>query len=213
MVRAYHEASYQGMVITNHFIYGNNSVPKEYSWEEKMDCYWNEYLQAKDEGDRLGMNIFFGIEYYYGRGKEILTYGIDVDFLKAYPDLSDTPVEVYAKRVHDANGFLSLAHPYRTAPYIDPTVPIAPELADGIEVFNGCTADSENESALKLAIKMDKVMTSGADSHWTTQPCLGTAGLIFPRKLESNKDFLSALRNKEGCPIWNSKPLNEAGVL
>lgn len=208
MVRAYHAAGYQGLVLTNHFIHGNNCVPPELSWQEKMERYWNEYLQAKQEARKYDMDALFGIEYYYGRGKEILTYGIDLDFLVRYPDLVETPVEVYARRVHEYGGFLSLAHPYRVAPYIDPSVPLAPELADGIEIFNGCTAEEENRQALELARRRDLIPTSGADAHWGDQPCLGTAGLIFPHRIRDGQELVASLRRREGRPLWNGRPLD-----
>lgn len=205
MVRAFHEQGYQGLVLTNHFIYGNNCVPRDLSWREKMRCYWREYELAREEGEKLDFDVLFGIEYYYGRGKEILTYGIDLDFLQRYEDLSDTPVQVFARRVHEAGGFLSLAHPFRTADYIDPTVPLNPELADGLEIFNGCTPEHENRASLALAKKLGLAVTSGADAHWVDQPCVGTAGLLFPERIPDGKALVAALREKKGLPLWNGR--------
>ncbi len=209
MVRAYHAVGYQGMVLTNHFIHGNNCVPEELRWQEKMERYWNEYLAAKEEGKKLDMDVLFGVEYYYGRGKEILTYGIDLEFLTKYPDLVDTPVEEYARRVHEWGGFLSLAHPFRVGAGIDPTVPLAPELADGIEIFNGCTPEDQNQKALALARERDLVPTSGADSHWVDQPCLGTAGLLFPHRIRTGRELVQALRRREGRPLWNGRLMED----
>jgi histidinol phosphatase-like PHP family hydrolase len=77
MVPALKKAGYSGFVLTNHFLNGNNCVPKELSWEEKMAQYYNAYLSAKKVGDEMDMDVFFGIEYHYANAREILIYGID----------------------------------------------------------------------------------------------------------------------------------------
>lgn len=67
-VRAYKERGFAGIVLTNHFIRGNNRVPAGLPWAERMDYYRKAFLSARDEGERLGMDVFFGIEEHYGNG-------------------------------------------------------------------------------------------------------------------------------------------------
>ena len=56
----------------------------------------------------------------YGSGKEVLTYGINLDFLLAHPNIDVAPIKDYCDAVHEAGGFISQAHPFRRAPDIDP---------------------------------------------------------------------------------------------
>ena len=117
-VRAYKERGFAGIVLTNHFIRGNNRVPAGLTWAERMDYYRKAFLSARDEGERLGMDVFFGIEEHYGNGQEILIYGISPDFTAENPDMCDIPPEELCARVRAAGGFTSHAHPYRVRDYI-----------------------------------------------------------------------------------------------
>ena len=104
MVRAYHSAGYAGLVLTDHFIFGNTAVPKDLPWEERMHRYYDAYLEAKAEGHKLDFDVIFGIEHFYGGGKEILFYGIDLAFLLNNPDIPDISIDTLVSRVHAAGG-------------------------------------------------------------------------------------------------------------
>ena len=97
MVRRYKEAGYAGFVLTNHFITGCTCVPKELNWDEKMKIYYDAHLEAKDEADQLDFDVFFGIEHHYGKGKEVLAYGIDLDFLKSHPEIETSDIDTFAR--------------------------------------------------------------------------------------------------------------------
>ena len=127
MARAYYEKGYAGMVITDHFLRGNTAVDPSLSWEEKMNCYHNAYLEAAEYADGKDFHVLFGLEHQYGGGKEVLTYGIDLEFLLSHPCLDQLPLREYAQLVWDAGGFLSMAHPYRGAAYIDSTIGPQPD--------------------------------------------------------------------------------------
>ena len=53
LVRAYKQAGYTGFILTDHFVKGNTSVPRDLDWETRMLMYYDAYLQAKQEGDKL----------------------------------------------------------------------------------------------------------------------------------------------------------------
>ena len=71
-VRAYKERGFAGIALTNHFIRGNNRVPAGLPWAERMDYYRKAFLSARDEGERLGMDVFFGIEEHTETGRKYL---------------------------------------------------------------------------------------------------------------------------------------------
>ena len=136
LVRGYKEAGYAGMILTDHFTHGNTSVPRELSWGERMKMYYDAYLQAKEEGEKLDFDVFFGIEQTYGNGKEVLIYGIDLEFLMNHPELDTATIEEYANIIHEHGGILVHAHPYRSREYIIPNVVPRYDVCDGIEVYN-----------------------------------------------------------------------------
>lgn len=206
MVRAYKKAGYTGFVLTDHFIKGNTSVPRDLDWATRMHMYYDAYLEAKEEGDKLDFDVFFGIEHKYVKGKEILIYGIDLDFLLVHPELNEADIETYAKLVHEAGGILVHAHPNRIRDYIDPSVPNNFEVCDGIEVYNAADPDEINALNLQDAKTLGKIMTSGGDVHQAeNDEKLGLAGMGFERRLKDIHDFVVALKNEEGHIIINGE--------
>ena len=197
MVHAYHEAGFQGMVITDHFIYGNTSVPSNLDWESRMKLYYDAYLEAKEEAKELDFDVFFGIEHKYtSKGKEILIYGIDLDFLLSHPELETADLETYAKLVHDAGGILVHAHPYRKRDYIDESVGPRYDVCDGIEVYNAHDNTETNEKARKDAICMGKFCLSGGDFHGVKG--VGAAGMAFETRIKTNQELIDAIRQGKG---------------
>lgn len=208
MVRAYHEAGYAGFVLTNHFIKGNTSVPRDLDWNTRMQMYYDSYLQAKDEGDKLDFDVLFGIEHAYGKGKEILIYGIDLDFLQSHPELQDADIETYSMLVHEAGGILVHAHPHRKRDYIREGIKPRYDVCDGIEVYNACDEMDINELARQDAIQLDMIMTSGGDIHRSWDERIGLAGVVFEERMRTNETFVKALKNRTGRLVIKGKTEN-----
>ncbi len=199
MVRACHAAGYAGMALTDHFLNGYTAVDISLPWERKVRRYWENYLEAWDEGQRLGLDVLFGFEYACGGGKEVLTYGVELDFLLNNPDLCDIPLEDYADRVHAAGGYLSQAHPFRRRPYIDSTFSIRTELLDGLEVYNGGNEPAWDEEALLFSAGLPLGRTAGSDAH--DLDALGRAGVLCRRRLPTGAALVDALRSGECRPF------------
>ncbi len=194
MAEAYYKAGYAGMVITDHFLRGNTAVDRSLPWEEKMRCYWRSYEAAKAWAKGKGFQVLFGIEHYYGDGKEVLTYGIGLDFLLAHPDLHMYTLADYSKAVHEAGGFLSQAHPYRHASNIDPDVAPQPQYLDAAEVFNACNTLEENRMAAQMARENGLLVTAGGDVHSVREGFLGKAGLAFATPPQDVQELVRLLR-------------------
>ena len=62
MARKYKEIGYTGLIVTDHFFNGNCAVPKDLPWKERIDMYYAGYEDAKAEGDKIGLQVFFGLE-------------------------------------------------------------------------------------------------------------------------------------------------------
>lgn len=200
LVTASKNAGYAGFVLTNHFLTGNNCISKELSPEEKVRCYWNAYLKAKEYGDSIDFDVFFGLEHNYGFAQEILIYGIDLDFLLANLDLCDISAEEICDRVHAVGGFVSHAHPYRERGYIpkgDHHMDFS--YLDGIEIYNSANREEEDERAQALRDELDIAYTAGNDLHWDVHLInFPHAGLEFDRRISDSKELVSALFNREG---------------
>ncbi len=194
LVQAYHAAGFAGLVLTDHFVHGNTAVSRALPWEERMSCYYNAYLEAKAEGERLDFDVIFGIEHAYGDGKEMLIYGIELDFLLANPDIPWLSIDELAGRVHAIGGLVIQAHPYRDRFYIDMSVEPRCDIADGIEVCNAGNFPQENVQALALARKTGLLMTCGGDVHASVSPTLGAAGVALRQRVHDSREFAAALK-------------------
>ncbi len=195
MAQAYYNAGYAGMVLTDHFLRGNSAVDRSLPWEEKMRRYYDAYEAAREWAQGKDFHVLFGIEHAYGSGKEVLTYGIDLEFLLAHPGLDGLPLGEYARLVHEAGGFLSMAHPYRDRFYIDMTVQPQPEYLDAAEVYNFYNSDEENEKAVRLAREHGLLATSGGDEHSETGASIGMSGIALKEPVDTGKELVEILRS------------------
>lgn len=197
MASAYYNAGYAGMVFTDHFLLGNSAVPREWPWREKMERYYSVYLAAREWARDKDFDVLFGLEHAYGHGKEVLTYGIDLDFLLEHPDIHLLPLSEYSRLVHEAGGFLSMAHPFRDRDYIDMSVGPEPEYYDALEVFNYHNHPGENEQAVALAREAGLPGTSGGDVHIYTDSGITQAGIALRERARTGAQLVEALRSRD----------------
>lgn len=205
MAEAYFNAGYAGMVLTDHFLLGNTAVNRAQPWEEKMKRYYEAYEAARDWGESRDFHVLFGLEHAYGSGKEVLTYGIDLAFLLEHVNLHLYPLEEYARFVHEAGGFLSMAHPFRDRDYIDPTVKPQPKYLDGAEIFNFYNHGNENKQAAVFAEKHGLLPTSGGDEHRADGAAVGMAGVAFKTPVTTGPELVAALRGEDYRLIVNGE--------
>ena len=192
MVQAYKNAGFAGLVLTDHFIHGYTCVDQALPWQERMQCYYNAYLDAKAEGDKLDFDVIFGIEHAHGGGQEVLVYGIDLDFLLSHPEIEPASLEDFSRLVHAAGGILIQAHPYRYGGW---EVPVRLDLVDGIEVYNAGNDSHKNRMALQKAAEAPCILTAGADSHAAWEDRVGTSGIALPYRISTGQALVQALKN------------------
>lgn len=206
MARAYAAAGYTGIIVTNHFFYGNTAVDRSLPWKEWVERYCLGYEHAKEEGDKLGLQVFFGWEAGYG-GPEFLIYGLDKEWLISHPEIRDASVEEQLRLVHAGGGIVIQAHPFREASYIKEIITY-PNDVDGVEGINASHSSfvkpererhpEYNEKALAYAKAHNLPLTAGSDQH-ITQMLWG--GMAFSRKLKDIHDFNRAVLNREAVKL------------
>lgn len=213
MARAYKAAGYTGIIITDHFFYGNTAVDRSLPWEEWVNQYCLGYEHAKEEGDKIGLQVFFGWESGYG-GPEFLIYGLDKQWLIEHPEIRDASVEEQLELVHAGGGIVIQAHPYREASYIKEVVTY-PDYVDGVEGINASHSSFKkenchpeyNDRALAYAKEHDFPLTAGSDQHSVD---MLWGGMVFPRKLEDIHDFARAVLNREVVQLLDGTEAVEA---
>ncbi len=183
----YKSLGYTGIIVTDHFYNGNCAVPHDLPWEERVDLFCLGYEHAKARGDEIGLDVFFGWEYCHG-GTEILTYGLDKQWLYENPDVCRWSVNEYCARAHEAGAFLSQAHPFREAPWV-PFIRLFPRLTDAAEVYN-CTVNKtpkDSEISEFYARHYELHRTAGSDYHGLPDSRL--CAMAFDEKLTSVEDY------------------------
>jgi len=193
-VAAYKKRGYTGIIITDHFINGNNTCPRNLPWEKKMRHFVTGFEAAKREGDKIGLDVFFGWEFTI-RGADFLTYGLDLDFLLNNPNIDWLGIEEYSALVRKSGGYLAQAHPYRDEYYIEHNYPVLPNLIDGVEAFNSMDRDSANAKAFEFAEINDLPIQAGTDSHSVRNYYY--SGIMLQEKANDIQDIVRAIRAKE----------------
>lgn len=197
MARACREYGYTGIFVTDHNWGGNTATDRALPWEEWVDAFVLGYEHAKAEGDRIGLDVFFGYEAGF-RGTEFLIYGVDKAWMKAHPQLLNATVEEQYSLVHEAGGMVIHAHPYREEFYI-PEIRLYPEWVDGVEGINATHSNPKSTGhndpqydarAIDYARKHDFPMSAGSDIHGIR---LFGGGVAFRRKLTSEADYVHAV--------------------
>lgn len=203
VAKAYKEAGYTGVIITDHFFYGNTAVDRKLPWSDWVEGYCKGYEIAKKTGDKIGLQVFFGWEAGYN-ATDFLVYGLDKEWLLLHPEIRDATVEEQYNIVHEYGGMIIHAHPFREEDYIS-EIRLFPEYVDGVEGINAkhvrrCAdasgISSFDTKAQEYARKYDFPMTGGSDVHNSKE--LYGGGMVFGRKLENIQDYIKAVKSREG---------------
>ncbi len=193
-IRLYHALGYTGVVVTDHFFSnGSNRVPCDLPWEERIDRFYDSYRAAKAEGDKVGLDVFFAFEHSY-HGNDFLVYGLEHDWMIAHPDFHKLPLLDFLKAVRAAGAVVIHAHPYRRANYID-MIRLVPDDVDGVEVFNACRSDFDNDLAAHYAEAYGLAPSGGSDNHRGVQPRYGA--IASPRRFADVKELAHAITARE----------------
>lgn len=193
MVKVAKEKGYTGIVITNHFYHGNTAISRRTPWREFVKAYKEDYLDAKKAGEKYGIEVLFGIEEGYGKGKETLIYGISPELLMDTPDFSHMTIVEMSKFVRANNGFIVAAHPFRVRDYIaEPRKAPDTTLFDALETYNHINSFEDNDLAEQLCKKSGLLRTSGGDVH--SIHGIGNAGLAFYERITNNEQLVTALK-------------------
>lgn len=196
-VHRFKKMGYAGIFITDHFFNGNTAVPyEELPWEEAVDQYCIPYERAKAEGEKIGLDVFFGFENSY-KGNDILTFGLDKNWIKAHPEIMEMTIRQYCEFARSEGGLVVHAHPFREAGYID-VIRLMPRSVDAVEILNGSCTDFQNDRAAEYARNYDLAVTGGSDFHQQKPLLCATSS---PVRFRDVSEFCDAVRNRQVTPV------------
>lgn len=188
IVRAYSEAGYDAVVITNHF---DSVLLKEFGStdHERIERYLLGYRKAKALEARYGIKVMLGVEIRLEPNDEdFLIYGIDEEFLFHHPDLCFMDQQSVYELCHSYGAVFYQAHPFR-----EPCMPRNPEFLDGVE-FNQRPGSGNNNERLSDWVKdyPGLKFISGSDCHDLDQ--VGFGGVETNRPVKDVKELAGLLR-------------------
>ena len=185
-VRAYSSKGYTGVIVTDHFVIEDLSDANRHGWETRVRFLYSGYESAKLEGDKCGLDVFFGWEICLD-GRDFLTYGLNLDFLLKHNDLDLLTVKEYSNLVRTNGGVIVEAHPFR---YERQTMP-APDTIDAVEVYNAAMPSAVNKKAFEYAKLHNLTMLSGSDSH--SVDLSFASGILLKKKVVSIDCFVKEI--------------------
>ena len=196
LVRAYKDAGYDGIVITDHYIerfytrwYVEDIEGRTH--QEQVKRLLRGYYIAKEVGDQIGLTVLPGIEVRFDTNpNDYLIYGLHEAYFYTVPRLNECANLQELLSLLPADVCVVQAHPFR-----DDMVVQSPDGLFGIEVYNGGTDPFRNELARLYAQHYGLPMTSGSDIH---DLCgLAKGGIMTERRIRTPEDLIAVLRSGE----------------
>ena len=199
-VRTYHDLGYQGLCVTDHL---------HNTYIDLMDCHddWHEcvrrylygYQLAKAEGERLGMDVIFGVELRFPENEsDYLIFGIDEEWLYSNPYICRLDHKAFFDRYKD-EVLIIHAHPYRNCDEV------FYDCVHGLEVAN-CNPRHKNRNELALALAKANprlLHTVGSDAHRVGDE--GRAALLSDTRIRDSyelKRVITAGQYRLWCPEY-----------
>ncbi len=192
MVKAYADAGYQGLVITDHF---NGYVLESFpgSPRERVTKYIEGFQRAEEAAEGTGLRIILGMESCIaGGGDDFLIYGIDVNFLYEHPQFYAYTQEEAFRACEEYGALLFQAHPGRPGRVFRDV-----RYMHGVEWYNGNPRDdNNNEKVWEWAKQYPQLLhSSGSDYHNLED--LACAGIILPYEVHNSRELAEAMRKRD----------------
>ena len=184
MIRAYKEAGYETVFVTNHF--AEYHYPDGLSFPEYVDYYFGGYEEARRVGDEIGLTVLFAVELTL-RGNHYLLYNTDKEFFLAIPDIFSMQVKDFYDYARAHGVTVIQAHPFRDGNCF-PTL----DAIDGIEAVNANPRhENFDEKCFALAKEHNLPMTAGSDAHrWED---IGLAAMVSDEPIASVEQYVELL--------------------
>ena len=196
--RFYRDRGFTGIIVTDHFFGGNTAVDRTLPWKERIDLFWRGYEDAREEGEKIGLDVFPGLEQNFA-GDEYLVYGLTKEYMTAHPEMERWTRRQQLEEVHKAGGCVIQAHPFRMRDYMD-RIRLGVLLCDGIEAANAGNTQIQDARAWRLGQEYHLVMTAGSDNHHA--PADQLFGVELEKRLTSIEDYVKIITERKPITLF-----------
>ncbi len=187
MVRLYKAIGYDTIFISNHFSpHHFDKWGKDMTFSERVDKFYDAFLEAADEGEKIGLSVLFSAEYTLNNNHYLL-YGISKEFLKKREDIFEISIEEFSKYAKSQGITVVQAHPCikeKCKPY--------PHYVNGFEGINTSTrSDKHNDISMKIAKENNLPISCGSDAH--EREDIGRSAMLSEEKITSVEQYLKLM--------------------
>jgi hypothetical protein len=195
-VTRYQDLGYAGIIVTDHFYRGNSAINRNLPWPKWVNAFCRGYEDAREEGERQGLDVFFGWEETFD-GDDYLVYGLDKEWLLQHPEVRRWTRKEQFDTVKRYGGCVVQAHPFRQHSYIN-CVHLSAGCVDAVEIANCGNHDQSYDAlACLYAKKLALPATAGSDIHRAADTYGNIIfGVYLEQKMETIRDYVNAIRNK-----------------
>ena len=192
-IRRYQDLGYSGIIVTDHFYNSNCVIRRDLPWKKWVDHFCRGYEDARNEGAKQGLDVFFGWEETFD-GDDYLVYGLDRAWLLDHPEAAHWTRREQYEAARRYGGCVVQAHPFRQRDYIQ-TIHLSAGCADGAEAANAGNSRSFDALALRYAETRGLSATAGTDIHSADEAQSQTVfGIYLDRKMHTIQDYVRAIR-------------------
>ena len=190
----YLDLGYTGIITTDHFYGGNCAIERDLPWDKWVHSFYRGYEDAREEGARRGLDVFFGWEESY-EGDDYLVYGLDKEWLLEHPECRSWTRMKQFEEVRRYGGCVVHAHPFRQYFYVN-RINLFIESVDAVEAANAGNERSFDALAWAYAKKLKLPVTAGSDIHLAEDISADTVfGVYLDKKMEAIADYVDAIRH------------------
>lgn len=197
-LESYQALGFAGVFITNHFIDGNIDVDRNLPYEDRIRFYFSDYEEACRLAPEIGIAVFCGVESSY-KGTDFLIYGLDMDWFLQHPEIEGMKKTEQLQLFIDSGALVIQAHPYREASYIN-HIRLFPRHVHGVEVYNACRTEFENDMARHYADAYGLLHFAGTDNHKAGSR-LTFGGMESATPIRDEMDFVQKVFSGEMKPF------------
>lgn len=185
-VRLFKEAGYDTIIVSDHFSpHHFKKLGEDLTFAQCVDKLCDAYLEAKAEGDRIGLTVLFSVELSFKKNHYLL-YGVTREFLKLREDIFDITLDELYEHLKAHGITVIQAHPNRG----EKCVP-HPHHVDGFELNFHPRKDNYNERTICVAREYGLPLTIGSDVHRPEN--VGVSATLSEEKIESIEQYLELL--------------------
>lgn len=186
-VRLFKAAGYDTIIISDHFSRGHfKKMGEDLTFEQCVDRLCDAYVEAKAEGDKVGLTVLFSVELSFHKNHYLL-YGVTREMLKLREDIFDIDIDELYSHLKAHGVTIVQAHAHRAGKCIP-----HPDHVDGFEINCCMRKENFNEKTMTLAKECGKPLTIGSDCHRPED--VGVSATLTEEKIDSIEKYLELMR-------------------